>query len=100
VSATKILGGQVITVFAIVLIAIWTATEWTGWRLGFQPELGRPWFEILHVPFYLPPVALTVIRLCFTLCGTRPLARCRAALNGLLLNLRASRWVIVGFKPL
>jgi type IV secretion system protein VirD4 len=55
VSATKILWGQVITVFAIVLLAIWTATEWTAWRLGFQPELGRPWFELLHFPFYLPP---------------------------------------------
>jgi len=55
VSATKILWGQVITVFGIVLLAIWTATEWTAWRLGFQPELGRPWFEVLHFPFYLPP---------------------------------------------
>ena len=54
-SATKILWGQVITVFAIVLLAIWTATEWTAWRLGFQPELGRPWFELFHFPFYLPP---------------------------------------------
>ncbi len=54
-SATKILWGQVITVFAIVLLAIWSATEWTAWRLGFQPELGHPWFELLHFPFYLPP---------------------------------------------
>ncbi|MFG1404145.1 conjugal transfer protein TraG [Xanthobacter sediminis] len=54
-SATKILWGQVVTVFGIVLLTIWTATEWTAWRLGFQPELGRPWFEILHFPFYLPP---------------------------------------------
>jgi type IV secretion system protein VirD4 len=54
-SATKILWGQVITVFGIVLLTIWTATEWTAWRLDFQPELGRPWFEILHFPFYLPP---------------------------------------------
>jgi hypothetical protein len=53
--ATKILWGQIITVFAIVLLAIWTATEWTAWRLGFQPGLGRPWFELLHFPFYLPP---------------------------------------------
>ena len=54
-SATKILWGQVITVFSIVLLAIWSATEWTAWRLGFQPELGHPWFELLHFPFYLPP---------------------------------------------
>ncbi len=54
-SATKILWGQVITVFSIVLLAIWSATEWTAWRLGFQPQLGHPWFELLHFPFYLPP---------------------------------------------
>ncbi|MVT66062.1 IncP-type conjugal transfer protein TraG [Bradyrhizobium pachyrhizi] len=54
-SATKILWGQVLTVLAIVLLTFWTATEWTAWRLGFQPQLGRPWFELLHFPFYLPP---------------------------------------------
>ncbi len=54
-SATKILWGQVITVFSIVLLAIWSATEWTAWRLGFQPQLGHPWFELLRFPFYLPP---------------------------------------------
>ncbi|HWL19196.1 MAG TPA: conjugal transfer protein TraG [Bradyrhizobium sp.] len=57
-SATKILWGQVITVFAIVLLTMWSATEWTAWRLGFQPELGRPWFELLHFPFYRPPAFL------------------------------------------
>lgn len=53
-SATKILWGQILTVFAIVLLALWTATEWTAWRLGFQPELGQPWFELLHFPIYRP----------------------------------------------
>nr|WP_295741086.1 conjugal transfer protein TraG [uncultured Acidocella sp.] len=55
-SATKILWGQIITVFLIVLVTMWAATEWTAWRLGFQPELGQPWFEVLHIPFYLPPI--------------------------------------------
>ncbi len=57
-SATKILWGQVITVFLIVLVTMWAATEWTAWRLGFQAELGRPWFELMHFPFYLPPAFL------------------------------------------
>jgi type IV secretion system protein VirD4 len=57
-SATKILWGQVITVFLIVLLTMWSATEWTAWRLGFQPELGRPWFEVLHCQFYQPPAFL------------------------------------------
>jgi type IV secretion system protein VirD4 len=55
VSATKILWGQVITVFLIVLGTMWIATEWTAWRFGFQPQLGLSWFEVLDLPFYLPP---------------------------------------------
>jgi type IV secretion system protein VirD4 len=53
--ATRILWGQILTVSAIVVATMWGATEWTAWRLGFQPELGRPWFELLHFPLYLPP---------------------------------------------
>jgi type IV secretion system protein VirD4 len=55
-SAAKILWGQIAIVFAIVLIAVWAATQWTAWRLGFQPQLGRPWFEFWPgMPVYLPP---------------------------------------------
>ncbi|MBB4261327.1 conjugal transfer protein TraG [Bradyrhizobium sp. CIR3A] len=55
-SGTKILWGQVIVVGLIVLVAIWGATEWTAWRLAYQPELGRPWFELLGFKIYYPPV--------------------------------------------
>lgn len=54
-SATKILWGQILTVFAIVLITTWGATEWVAWRLAFQPELGALWFKLFGFPFYLPP---------------------------------------------
>ncbi|MFO1116546.1 MAG: conjugal transfer protein TraG [Beijerinckiaceae bacterium] len=55
-SATKILWAQVLIVSLIVLTTVWGATQWTAWRLGFQPELGRPWFEISQgAPMYLPP---------------------------------------------
>lgn len=54
-SATKILWGQVLAVFAIVLLCVWGATEWVAWRLAFQPELGAPWFRLFGFPFYLPP---------------------------------------------
>ncbi|WP_234051900.1 MULTISPECIES: conjugal transfer protein TraG [unclassified Xanthobacter] len=54
-SATKILWGQILTVFVIVLITTWGATEWVAWRLAFQPELGQPWFRLFGFPFYLPP---------------------------------------------
>ena len=45
-TATKILWGQILTVFAIVLTTTWGATQWTAWRLGFQPQLGTPWFDL------------------------------------------------------
>jgi type IV secretion system protein VirD4 len=57
-SATKILWGQVFAVCATVLIFLWAATEWTAWKLAFQPELGLPWFDIFGWPFYQPPAFL------------------------------------------
>ncbi|RWH47156.1 MAG: conjugal transfer protein TraG [Mesorhizobium sp.] len=54
-SATKILWGQILSVLAIVLMTTWGATQWTAWRLGFQPQLGPPWFEIAGWPVYYPP---------------------------------------------
>jgi type IV secretion system protein VirD4 len=55
-SATKILWGQIIVIFAIVLVAMWAATQWVAWKLGYQPQLGQPWFELVPgVPVYLPP---------------------------------------------
>jgi type IV secretion system protein VirD4 len=53
-TATKILWGQILVVFAVVLATLWGATEWTAWRLGFQSQLGPPWFAIADVPVYLP----------------------------------------------
>ncbi|MCQ4158532.1 conjugal transfer protein TraG [Roseomonas sp. GC11] len=53
-SATKILWGQILTVFAIVLLTTWGATQWTAYRLGFQPQLGPPWFMLGHWPIYYP----------------------------------------------
>jgi type IV secretion system protein VirD4 len=54
-SATKILWGQILTVFLIVLLTTWAATQWTAWKLGFQPQLGPPWFELAGLPVYYPP---------------------------------------------
>ncbi|AXJ94498.1 MULTISPECIES: conjugal transfer protein TraG [unclassified Sphingomonas] len=52
----RILWGQIAVVFAIAVVAIWAATQWTAWRLGFQPQLGHPWFELAGWPIYHPPV--------------------------------------------
>ena len=52
----RILWGQIAVVFAIVVVTTWAATQWTAWRLGFQPQLGSPWFEIAGWPIYHPPI--------------------------------------------
>jgi type IV secretion system protein VirD4 len=54
-SATKILWGQILVVSLIVLAATWAATQWTAWRLGYQPQLGMPWTHVAGVPLYAPP---------------------------------------------
>src|SRR5260370_15960221 len=54
-NATKILWGQVLLVSAVVLAFVWAATEWTAWKLGFQPQLGNPWFDVFGWPVYQPP---------------------------------------------
>ncbi|MBB4840928.1 type IV secretion system protein VirD4 [Sphingomonas kyeonggiensis] len=53
-SATKILWGQILTVFAIVLLTTWAATQWTAFKLGFQPQLGAAWFMLGDWPVYYP----------------------------------------------
>jgi type IV secretion system protein VirD4 len=53
--ATKILWGQVLAVALIVLGTTWGATQWTAAQLGYQPQLGAPWFEAMGVPIYYPP---------------------------------------------
>jgi len=55
VQATRILWGQVLAVFIIILAGIWSATQWTASALGFQSELGAPWFLIGDWPIYSPP---------------------------------------------
>lgn len=51
---TKLLWGQVLAVAATVLGFLQAATEWTAWRLAFQPELGEPHARILGWPLYAP----------------------------------------------
>jgi type IV secretion system protein VirD4 len=54
-SATKILWGQVLLVSTVALGFVWAATEWVAWRLGFQLQLGPPWFEFFDWPVHQPP---------------------------------------------
>jgi len=54
-SGTKVLWGQIVIVFLIVLVTIWGSTQWSAWQLGYQERLGAPWFFIGGMPVYYPP---------------------------------------------
>src|SRR3984893_17354979 len=51
---TKLLIGQILIVFAIVVAGVWFATQWCAAELGFQPTLGAPWFALIGIPVYYP----------------------------------------------
>jgi type IV secretion system protein VirD4 len=55
-TTTKVLWGQITLVCLIVLITTWAATQWVAWKLGYQAQLGPPWFELgTGRPVYVPP---------------------------------------------
>ncbi|MER8439521.1 conjugal transfer protein TraG [Mesorhizobium sp. M1312] len=51
---TKLLIGQIAVVFAIVILGVWTATQWCAHMLSYQPPLGAPWFVTVGWPIYQP----------------------------------------------
>ncbi|MFS0771221.1 conjugal transfer protein TraG [Sphingomonas sp. 1P08PE] len=51
---TKLLIGQILVVFAIVLLGVWAATQWAASMLAYQPQLGQPWAVAAGVPVYRP----------------------------------------------
>jgi type IV secretion system protein VirD4 len=51
---TKLLIGQILIVFGIVLAGIWAGTQWAAAALAYQPELGVPWFLVGQWPIYRP----------------------------------------------
>ena len=51
---TKLLIGQILVVFAIMVLGVWTATQWAAAMLAHQPQLGPPWFRLGAMPFYRP----------------------------------------------
>ena len=64
----RILWGQILVVFTIVIhVTLWTATQWTAWRLGYQPPLGPPWFATPAPGVLAASILLVVVqfrRLC------------------------------------
>ena len=51
---TKLLYGQVGLTFAIVIGAVWGATQWAAGQLGYQPGLGPAWITLKDYPIYPP----------------------------------------------
>jgi len=54
VQGQGVLFGQIGVVFGIVIVGVWTATQWTAAALGYQLRLGSPWFDFLGRPVYHP----------------------------------------------
>src|SRR3569623_1924114 len=51
---TKLLIGQILIVFAIVIAGVWASTQWVSDELDYQPELGAPLFFGFGEPVYRP----------------------------------------------
>ena len=96
---TKLLIGQILIVFAIMVLGVWTATQWAAAMLRFQPELGSAWFSLDHLPIYRPwalfgwwyhyeAYAPRVFDKAGTLAGASGFLGCAAAIAGSLWRAR------------
>ena len=98
---TKLLIGQILVVFAIMIGGIWAATQWAAAMLAYQPELGAPWTILAGFPVYRPwalfvwwyhfgAYAEPVFDRAGTLAGASGFLGCAAAVAGSLWRARQS----------
>lgn len=98
---TKLLIGQILIVFAIVALGLWAATQWAASMLGYQRQLGLPWFMLGGLPVYRPwalfgwwyhyeAYAPEVFDKAGTLAGASGFLGCAAAVGGSLWRARQS----------
>lgn len=101
---TKLLIGQIALVFAIVVLGVWVATQWAAVMLGYQTQLGAPWFVLFGWPVYEPwklfvwwyhyeAYAPEIFDRAGTLAGASGFLGCAAAVIGSLWRARQSRLV-------
>ncbi|MFG1260556.1 conjugal transfer protein TraG [Xanthobacter flavus] len=101
---TKVLIGQMLIVFAIVLAGTWAATQWVALQLGFQQRLGAPWFRLEGLPVYYPwrlfewwyvyeAYAPDVFRTGGTIAGGSGVAAALSAIGGSVWRARQSKLV-------
>jgi type IV secretion system protein VirD4 len=104
VTPTKLLIGQILIVFAIVIAGLWAATQWAATMLGYQPQLGLPWFMLGELPIYRPwslfpwwyhyeAYAPQVFDKAGMLAGASGFLGCAAAIAGSLWRARQARHV-------
>jgi type IV secretion system protein VirD4 len=98
---TKLLIGQILVVFAIMMLGVWAATQWAASMLAYQSGLGPPWFELRGLPVYRPwalfwwwfhydAYAPTVFDRAGALAGASGFLGCAAAVAGSLWRARQS----------
>ena len=51
---TKLLIGQILICFGMVILGVWAATQWAAAMLGYQAQLGAPWLIAFDMPVYRP----------------------------------------------
>ncbi|MFY8093468.1 MAG: conjugal transfer protein TraG, partial [Niveispirillum sp.] len=101
---TKLLIGQILVVFAIVILGVWAATQWAASMLGYQAQLGPAWTVIAGWPVYLPwqlfewwywyeAYAPHVFDKAGMLAGASGFMGCAAAIIGSLWRARQTRMV-------
>jgi type IV secretion system protein VirD4 len=104
VTPTKLLIGQMLVVFAIVLSGIWFATQWAAAHLAYQDELGPPWLRLAGAPVYRPwalfawwyrfdAYAPGVLSRAGMIAGASGFLGCAAAIAGSLWRARQARFV-------
>ncbi|MGS1016163.1 conjugal transfer protein TraG [Allosphingosinicella humi] len=101
---TKLLIGQIVAVFVIVVAGVWFATQWAAAMLAYQPQLGPAWFILFDLPVYRPwqifpwwyhfdAYAPLVFDRAGMLAGASGFVGCAAAIFGSLWRARQQRHV-------
>ncbi len=101
---TKLLVGQILVCFGMVILGVWAATQWAAAMLGYQPQLGPPMLTLLDVPVYRPwalfgwwfhyeAYAPDVFDKAGLLAGASGFLACAAAVAGSLWRARQNRKV-------
>jgi type IV secretion system protein VirD4 len=101
---TKLLIGQILIVFGVVLIGVWGATQYCAAMLGYQPELGVAWIQLGHLQVYRPwalfpwwfhydAYAPAIFDQAGTFAALSGFLGCGAAITGSLWRARTARFV-------